>query len=289
METKTSCNKNTLPRCTGGFVLSFFYYTVYRKSIMKIFYSLIYTTLTILTFTLCSHAGDFTVLTNQLPPIKMVKDGMATGMVGDVLTVIMKENGCPLEPGDTKQTPVAAAYNTVRDTPNHIFLALVRSPQREAHLKWVGPVYTSTMGFIAKKERQISISSAEDTRPYTIGSIKESASERMAITMGVNKERLVRFDGTSEALDKLVNGKIDLLIFPKSPAFYIMLGKNVDPDKYEEVYSIKSVDFYVGFNKNTDDELIGKLQESLDRMKQPDPSGMSPYQQIIGKYFKPTI
>lgn len=232
-------------------------------------------------------AGDFTVLTNQLPPIKMVEDGRATGIVGDVLVRLLAEAGMTLDKGEMKDTPLTEAYDTVRDRPGTIFLALVRSPQREKDFKWVGPVYTTTMGFIAKKSRALRIRKVGDMAPLVVGTIRGSIAERMAIDFGIPEKRLQRYAGTPEAVEGLFKGEIDLLAFPKSPAFYFMLQKNIDPNDYESVLEMQSAVFYIAFNRATDDALIAKLQAALEAMQRPGPDGQSEYDHIVFRYFRP--
>ncbi|QJB55428.1 hypothetical protein [Pseudodesulfovibrio sp. zrk46] len=45
----------------------------------------------------------------------------------------------------------------------------------------------------------------------------------------------------------------------------------------------------IGFNVETDDSLIESLRQSFKKIQKPDATGMSRYQQIVSKYFRPTL
>jgi len=233
------------------------------------------------------QAGEYTVLTNILPPIKFEKDGKVQGVAGDTLIKVMEMAGESIETHDIQVVPWAQAYQNTLDNPDTICLAMAKTPQREKLFKWVGPIYTTKLGLIAKKARMIDLSGIEDAAEYTIGTVTDSAPEKLLIAKGIPAEDLVRSAKTEEAIHLLVENKIDLFSFAKTPVFYSMLQKRINPDDYQMVLELRTVDLFIAFNKATDDELIHKLQAALDELKTIGPNGRSEYDAIVGKYFTP--
>ena len=43
------------------------------------------------------------------------------------------------------------------------------------------------------------------------------------------------------------------------------LGENLSD--YEEIYTLKNIDYYYAFNRDTDDVIIAKLQAALNQLK----------------------
>lgn len=234
-----------------------------------------------------SLAGDFTVLTNDVPPIKMVSNGMPSGVTGDILLKIMRENGIRIEKGDTKRMPLAQAYDKAKNSPGTVILGLARTPKREPDFKWVGPVYTTSNGLITRKGRTFHLKQVTDAAAYKVGTIKASASERAAFKLGLPRNNVTRFSTTKEAIEQLASGKIDMIVFPKSPAFYLMLQMGIDPNEFTILYEMSSIDIHLAFNKATNDDLLLSLQKSLDALKFPGKEGRSEYDAICGKYFMP--
>lgn len=242
-----------------------------------------------LTLPLVAHAGEFQVRTNHLPPVKNVKDGLPSGIIGDVLMEIMADNGICFTPGDARLSTLSEAVQFAAETPNGIILGTMRTPERDKRLKWIGPIYTSTMGFLAAKERDIKINSAKDANQYRVGTIENSGSEKVAQRQGLDLNKAIRLTVNHEAIAQLVEGKIDLLVFPKSSAFYLMLEKNVNPNAYEMVLDLKAVELSIGFNRATEDAFIEKLEQSFKKIQNPNANGLSRYQEIVSKYYRPTL
>jgi len=54
---------------------------------------------------------------------------------------------------------------------------------------------------------------------------------------------------------------------------------------YEPVYLLKKPSLYLALHKDTDPELVDKLQKSLDGLKKPDKDGVILFNQIVDKYL----
>lgn len=234
-------------------------------------------------------AKDFSVLTNQLPPIKFEKDGEVQGIAGDILIEIMTMAGIPLDRSDFKIVPWKEAYDTTLNTPNTICLAMAQSVQRKPLFKWVGPIYITRIGLIAPKCEGIKVDDLSTLKSRSIATIIDSFPEKFLIRKGLDPASFTRFGKTENAIRALVDEKVDMLAFAQSPTFYTMLQEGVDPNDFELVYEMRTVDLYIAFNKATDDALIAKLQTALEKLKTNKKNGMSAYDRIIFKYFRPAI
>lgn len=236
-----------------------------------------------------AFAGDFTVVTNTAPPIKYIKDGMVTGIAGDILVEIMSRAGLKLDKEDILPISLVEGYEITRTRPNTLCVSLARTPNREADFKWVGPTYSTQMGFIAKTDRHIQLKSADDAKQYTISSVVASAPEAVLFDRGFTESDFLRHIEPLDAVKSLASGKADLAALPKSPAYEIMMQADINPHNYEMVYAFKTVPLYIALNKGTSDDVVAKLQAALDEIKRPAPDGTSVYSRIVSKYFTPNM
>lgn len=234
-------------------------------------------------------AGDFMALCNQLPPIKMVVDGKMQGIAGDVFYTIATNAGLDVARTDVKITSVNDAVESVATSPGTVLLGFVKNSQREPDFKWVGPIYESIIGVIVSTENNLHTTATLDAKYYAVASIKSSAAERLAVLNGFSLDDLHRFDDSSEALDSLTSGAVDMIVMPKLPAFYLLSLKGQPTDDYEVAHELKRVPFYFAFNKQTDDAIIERLQMELDTLKRPGIDGESEYNRIVLKYFRPSL
>jgi len=242
--------------------------------------------------TLClspALAGEFIVLSNHLPPIKMVEQGIATGFAGDLLAHLLEKNGHAVSRDSKEVSTLSEGYAMVRGTPNTVFLGVERTHNREKNFKWVGPICEVNLGFIGHTGRDLKINSVGDANRYKVGTIKGSGSERLALQMGLAQEQVIRVDTPQEAIKLIADGTVDLVVMPKSPVFYGMLQNRIDPKQYDIIYEMESVELYFAFNKSTNNALIRELQGSLNSLRSSDSSRTSEYDNIIRRYFVPLI
>lgn len=233
-----------------------------------------------------ASAADYTVFTNVMPPIKMFEHGRIHGIAGDVLITLMKRVGHPLSPQNMHLVSWKDAYQRTQTTPHTICLAMAKTLKRTPHFKWVGPVYTTELGLIAKTKNTIHIENLEEAKQYTIGTFAKSAMDEIMVANGIPSGSIVRSRTIKEAVQLLVDDKITLLAFTKSPTYYILQKQGINPSQYEMVLDVRSADLYFAFNPSADDTMLARLQKELDAMKKPGPDGYSEYDRIVLDYFK---
>lgn len=246
----------------------------------------------ILLLAICAHgvalAEEFTIVTNMLPPIKFVHDGKLQGAAPDILNELLR--GTDFSIGkDIEIAPLEEAMRIVKETPGTILPALVKTPQREADFKWVGPIYTSRFGLIAKRSSHIRLRTLNNARPYRIATIINSTPETILLKLGFNEDFMVRNPQATEAVKALDEDRAQLLCFAISPTFHVMMMNGIDPTQYQLVHEIRNTELYIAFNKETDDTVIQALQSALDTLREPKSDGKSRYQDIVDKYFIPFI
>lgn len=254
---------------------------------IKLFVPLVILLLLLLSTT--AHAGEYRILTNQLPPIKFQRDGVVQGIAMDVLLEIARMSGMDLSAKDARVAPWDEIYRTTLDTPGTICLTMAKTPKRAPLFKWVGPIYKTRLGLLAKKSAGVRIESLKDAASYDICSIIESAPERLLVAGGIPAASLIRTAASSDGVRMLDNGSVDLFAFAKTPAFYVMMQQGMDPKKYEMVYEMRTAELYIAFNRETDDAVIAGLQRALDDLKAQVDGTPSRYDRIVMGYFAPGL
>lgn len=232
-------------------------------------------------------ADQFTVVSNILPPIKFTRNGKPIGIAVDILKRIARDTDLELDSNAFQFIPWNQAYDMTRDQPRTICLAMARTPDREELFKWVGPIYTTRLGLIAEKTRDVVVGSLEDAHRYSIASVIDSAPEKILLREGYPESRLIRRARVEDSLTLLTSRQVDMFAFAKSPTLFAIMDAGQDPSRYRMVLELMTVDLYLAFNKTTSDDLIKQLQAALDAMKLPGPNGESEYDVTIGSYFVP--
>jgi ABC-type amino acid transport substrate-binding protein len=249
----------------------------------KIIYLLLL--LTLLTSPVCAQQPSILVMTEDLPPFNYSENGKITGISTEIVRYIFKQSGISMKQGGIHLYPWARAYHDIKYYPETALFSMARTEEREDLFRWVGPLVDVTIGVIAKKERNIKINSIDDFKKYRIGTVRDGAPEQLFIKAGVPLEQLDRLALPEQNIRKLQTDRIDMFVFNIQTIQYLMVKLGINPTNYETVFMLKNPVLYLALNKNTDPDLVNRLQQSLDKMKQPDADGFSLFDQIIKKYL----
>lgn len=224
-------------------------------------------------------------MTEDLPPFNFREDEKIVGISTEIVRHIFKHAGFAMDHGDIQLYPWARAYHDAQVIPGTALFSVARTAEREELFCWVGPLLDVTIGIIAKKQNHIKINDVADLAKYRIGSVRDGAPEQLLNKSGVPLKNLERLALPEQSIRKLRAGRIDLFVFNVQTTQYLMLQLGIDPDDYETVFMLKKPKLYLALHKDTERNLVNKLQASLDEMKQPGVDGLSLFDRIVGKYL----
>ena len=234
-----------------------------------------------------AHAtkGAIHYMAEENPPYSFLRDGKVQGIAAELLVAMSAKTSHPLELEAIEMLPWARAYKTVQTSPGTCLFSMGRIKQREKQFKWVGPIIELTIGLVAKKERQIIINSVEELSAYRIGTIRDGAPEQLLLAAGFPDHMLERVTKPDQNILKLIRNRIDMLAFNTDSTKYTMRAMGLSPGDYETVFTLKKVQLYYAFHKDTDESIIRALNLALHQLKEVDASGHSPYESILRRYL----
>lgn len=230
-----------------------------------------------------ARAEEFTAVTNNVPPLKYVKDGVVGGISGDILAELLKRTGHTLK-SISNPMPLGDAMSMTERNSGFICVGLVKNPSRAPLFKWVGPYYTFATGIIVKKSRKISIARLAEAKGLVLATVINSASEKKYTDTLLGKNRFKRFPTTREAILALTGDSVDGLLMPTAPAYHLMAKMKVEPNDYVTAIALDNLEMYFAFNTETDDTIIKALQKEFEALKQADDTGMSLYLEILSRH-----
>ena len=125
---------------------------------------------------------ELTILTENLPPLNYVENGVLVGPSVEVVREIQKRVGSQ-EP--IQVYPWARAYKMALEDKNVVLFGMTYTKVREDKFKWVGPLATKRDILVAKKGSGIIINSLEDAKKVKrIGTLRDDTRERLLIKHG---------------------------------------------------------------------------------------------------------
>lgn len=234
--------------------------------------------------TSAQSVDDLFFMTENYPPYNYKKNGKLQGISVDLLVLILRKMNSSQSIDDIQLTPWARGYYELLNRKNTCLFVTTRTERREKLFKWVGPVSSTTISIIARKDRDIRIKSIDDIIKYKIGVVREDIGEQLLVKAGISLKRLDRIGGinvTIQSIQKLNKGRIDAWSYEENVAKWEIKANGFNPNDYEIVYKLKEGKLYYAFHKEISNSLIQKLQDALDQLKR-DGS----YQKVLDKYLK---
>jgi len=205
---------------------------------------------------------ELTVLTENLPPLNYVENGVLVGPSVEIVKEIQSRVGSDEQ---IQVYPWARAYKMALEEENVILFGMTYTKVREDKFKWVGPLATKRDILVAKKSSGIKINSLENAKKVTrIGTLRDDTRERLLKRHGFTNLEPV----SDEQLNakKLTLGRIDLWAY-KIPGLRTVCDlAGVDYTEFEEVYHLREIDLMIAFSKKTSDSIVQKWRDAFNEM-----------------------
>jgi polar amino acid transport system substrate-binding protein len=231
-----------------------------REAMMKKLFILV--ALVFLVSVQAALSAELTILTENLPPLNYVEDGVLVGPSVDTVREIQRRVGSQEE---IKVYPWARAYKMALEEENVVLFGMTHTEVRDDQFKWIGPLATKRDILVAKKGSGIRINSLEDAKKVKrIGTLRDDTRERLLKRQGFTNLEPVSDEQMNAR--KLVLGRIDLWTY-KIPGLRTVCDlAGVDYKEIEEVYSLREINVDIAFSKKTSDTIVQKWKNAFNAM-----------------------
>jgi polar amino acid transport system substrate-binding protein len=208
------------------------------------------------------QAGSLRILTEDLPPLNYVKDGVLVGPSVEIVKEVQRRIGSTAE---IKVYPWARAYQIALEEENVLLFGVSHTPAREDKFKWVGPLATKRDILVAKKGSNLVITSLEDARKVRrIGVLRDDTKEEF-----LERHAFTNLEPVSDErknAQKLVMGRIDLWVFKKPGLKTVCDLAGVDYDAVEEVFHLRETNVDIAFSINTPAAVVEQWRVTFAEM-----------------------
>jgi len=208
------------------------------------------------------HAASLRILTENLPPLNYVKDGVLVGPSVEMVREIQRRTGSTAE---IQVYPWARAYQIALEEKNVVLFGVSHTPPRENKFKWVGPLATKRDIFVAQKGSNIAINSLEDAkRVGRIGVLRDDTKEEFLEMNGFTN--LEPVSDERKNAQKLVMGRIDLWVFKQPGLKTVCDLAGVDYGAVEEVFHLRETNVDIAFSLETPDAVVARWRTAFADM-----------------------
>jgi polar amino acid transport system substrate-binding protein len=218
------------------------------------------------------------IVTEEWPPYNYTEDGVIKGFSVEIIRHIIGDLNVD---ADFKVVPSMRAKLMLDSNPRTMMITMLRTPEREQHYQWIGPLGDGVIYFYKKKGNPLLISTLEDAKK--VGQI--ACRHAGLVFNTLTAAGFTNLDATStngeSIYRKLLNDRCDLGVSETDLGVkYILRQMNYPSDALVQT-GVKVVEspLYIACGKDVPAEEVARWQESLDRMK-----ASGAYDEVYRKY-----
>lgn len=209
------------------------------------------------------RAAELEVLTEEYPPITFTRDGKVTGLGTEIVEEIQRRVGSTSRIG---VVPWARAYQAALSQANVALFTTMRTPEREALFRWVGPLTTVKAGLYARR--------GSGLRLETLGEAK--AVHRIVVPREYWTHQILRAAGfsnldTADTPERMVRmllaGRASLMAADNQTLPEILAQVGASTKDVELIHTFSTSQSYVVLSLGTPEDTARRWQRALNDMK----------------------
>lgn len=226
------------------------------------------------------------LLTEVYPPYNFIaKDGQVTGQSVEIVQALMEMVGTE---GEIEVLSLTEALDQAQKGPGVVLFSLNRTPERDDLFKWVGPIGFYEQVFYALKDSGITLNDLDGAKEV----------KKIAVYQGDAGAQYLKAQGfknleesltDSEALQKLVNGDVQLWLGNREGFYIVAAEAGVYPELLVEIPAVViHANLFIAFSKDVPDDTVASWQAALDQLKEErDADEKTLIEKIEAKYSDP--
>jgi polar amino acid transport system substrate-binding protein len=166
---------------------------------------------------------ELSIISINLPPLQYYNEkNQLEGYFVDIVQAAMATTKFPYE---MHLYPWARSYSLAQTKKNHCIFSLNRIPEREKLFTWIVQLAETHSAIYSLKKRNITISSLEEAKAYTVAAIRNGVYHQILIRNGFKENKNIYVVSDSDSLVKLFHSKTQIdLIFSDD----IVLNRHAD-------------------------------------------------------------
>ena len=210
-----------------------------------------------------AESARLTILTEESPPLNLMRDGKVSGLATEVVRELAKRTGTDASIGLVAWKD---GYQALQERRDVALFSTVMTAARKPLFQWVGPIAVLDTNLYAAKGSGIAIANLDEARKLgRIATVANYYSEQVLQQEGfANTHSYPDRDATVRAL---LDREVDALASSNlgMPAALAKAGASMGD--VENVFTLSTDLFYIAFSKGASPALVARWQEALDAMK----------------------
>ncbi|UTA47110.1 ABC transporter substrate-binding protein [Simiduia sp. 21SJ11W-1] len=213
---------------------------------------------------LAGELNELRFITEESASLNYVFEGKPHGPAVELLLAATRHAGSPMTRAQIEVLPWARGFRSAKQGPHAVLFSTLRTPEREAHFQWVGPIGQERDVLIGRKVHAFSFTHPQDFHKYVIGALRDDAAAEHLRAVGLPDENLVLATQVNHLAKMLHAGRIDLWAFGEGGWLHVLETTGLDERLFEVVHHFPSRDYYFALSLDVAPALVAQLQTAVD-------------------------
>ena len=206
----------------------------------------------------CVHvtAAELRLYTEDYRPFSYLENGKPSGMAVAVVEELIRRTG---ELARIELVPWTRGYHQVRHQADTALFSTVRTAQREAEFRWVGPIARGYTRFYTRKDAGLRVTSLDDVRQLgTLAVPKQWYSYEL-----LREQELDNLYGVPTPQDMLRmfrHGRVKLLLANNLTLDGMLAEQGMNAGQLQAQFDLMPNDSYIAFSLQTDAARVARWQ-----------------------------
>ena len=214
---------------------------------------------------LASNA-TITLITEEWPPYNYTEQGHLTGVSVKIVQALQQELGRrdPLQVYPSQRTKLI-----LEARPRTMIFSMFRTPARESHYKWIGPIGRDAIYFYQRGGSPLQIRTLQDAKAVPVIASRQAGLVFNTLTADGFTNLDSSAYSSKQVYGKLLRGRADLAI-SDSPlgVRYLLQQMGLPADALQQTpVKVVESDLYIAASLDFPDTEIALWQQALDRLK----------------------
>jgi len=163
--------------------------------------------------------------------------------------------------------PFKRGLKTVLDSPNTAFFNIIRTPQRENKVKWVGPLLSNKIFLYEASNRPKGIKSLEQAKKVNLICVL-NGSNYVQYLMGNGFTNIHLSNSHESCFRMLINGRVSLTVIADSGFLEVLRSTNTQTGAIQPSFELLKNKSYLAMSKDITNSVIQQWQGALEQLKQ---------------------
>ena len=198
--------------------------------------------------------------TETSAPYSMRDGDRVTGIGTDIVREVMARSGIAYS---IDLLPWKRAYTAALERGDACVNSTTRTPERERHFKWIGPIGEAEWVMMGRADRHYDLRSLDDARRYRVGTYNGDARDHFLRAHGFNVDP-APIDSINPR--KLMMGRIDLWA-ASIRRDSLTVDRMGYAGKVVPVFVFNRIRVYLACNRAVPDALVARMNGALEAME----------------------